>query len=307
LKIVLHATNDAEQWLEALASTLPEAQVDRWSATGAADADYAIVWKPPSTLLRGLERVKAIFNLGAGVDSIPDLAELRPEVPLVRLDDAGMAEQMSEYVCCAALSCYRELDAYADQQREALWRARPRQPKRDFVVGILGAGVLGTAVARALAGFGFPLRMWSRTGKQVAGVDSFAGMNELEPFLSVTRFLVCLLPLTAETENLLDRARLGCLPRGAFLVNVARGGLVVDRDLLALLDEAHLAGAMLDVFRDEPLPADNPFWHHRRVVLTPHVSAVTLVRESVEQIAAKIRRVEAGLPITGVIDRQRGY
>jgi glyoxylate/hydroxypyruvate reductase A len=132
-------------------------------------------------------------------------------------------------------------------------------------------------------------------------------MPDLDTFLSATRLLVCLLPLTRETEGLLDRARLSRLPRGADLVNVARGALVVDADLLDLLDAGHLASATLDVFRDEPLPREHRFWHHPRVVLTPHVSAVTLVEESVQQITGKIRRLEAGLPISGVVDRVRGY
>jgi glyoxylate/hydroxypyruvate reductase A len=175
------------------------------------------------------------------------------------------------------------------------------------MIGVLGAGVLGTAVAGALAAMHFPVRTWSRARKAVAGATSFAGMPELAEFLSAAHLLVCLLPLTRETEGLLDRERLSRLPRGAYLVNVARGALVVDADLLFLLDAGHLAGATLDVFRDEPLPREHRFWHHPRVALTPHVSAVTLVEESVQQIADKIRRLEAGLPISGVVERDRGY
>ena len=307
MKIVLYAGDDSPTWVRAFRRALPEAEIDLWSAAGAADADYGIVWKPPADVLPSFRRVKAIFNLGAGVDAIPHLAHVLPGVPVVRLDDAGMAEQMIEYVSHAALSCYRELDVYGAQQRAGLWRPRPRKSKREFVVGVLGAGVLGTAVAAALVTLGFPVRLWSRSHKDIAGVASFAGEPELAPFLAGTRCLVCLLPLTRETENLLDRERLALLPRSAYLVNVARGGLVVDADLLALLDEGHLAGAILDVFRDEPLPAEHPFWHHPRITVTPHVSAVTLVQESVDQVAAKIRRLDAGLPVGGVVDRDRGY
>jgi glyoxylate/hydroxypyruvate reductase A len=308
LKILFHtAGGDGAAWIDALRQALPEARIDRWPVASAPDADYALVWKPPPELVQGLQRVKAIFNLGAGVDSMPDPAALPRGVPLIRLDDAGMAEQMVEYVGHAVLRRYREFDAYADQQREALWRQRARLSKKAFAIGILGTGVLGTAVAGALARLGFPLRAWSRTRKSIAGVTSFAGPQELDAFLSATRVLVCLLPLTRETANLLDRARLARLPRGAYVVNVARGALVVDADLLALLDDGHLAGATLDVFRDEPLPPEHRFWHHPRVVLTPHVSAVTRVEESVAQIAGKIRRLEAGLPISGVVDREHGY
>ncbi len=293
--------------MAAFRRALPEAEIDPWSAALAAAADYAIVWRPPPGALPALERAKAIFNLGAGVDAIPDLAGIPSRIPLIRLDDAGMAEQMTEYVCHAALDCYREFGAYTEQQRQALWRARPRGAKGGFTIGLLGAGVLGSAVADALAALGFTVRAWSRTRKERTDIASFAGNDELAAFLAGTRFLVCLLPLTPDTRDLLDRARLSLLPRGAYLVNVARGAVVVDADLLSLLDEGHLAGAVLDVFRDEPLPPQHPFWHHPRVVVTPHVSAVTLIEESVAQIAGKIRRLEAGWPATGVVDRDRGY
>ena len=308
MRLLFHtAGTNAESWLGALRREFPDAHIDLWPSALAGDADYALVWKPPVDLLRALGRVEAVFNLGAGVDSVPDVSMLPRNALLVRLEDAGMAEQMAEYVCHAVLHRYREFDAYAEQQQSVEWRQRPRLPKSEFTVGILGLGVLGTVVALALAPFGFPLRAWSRTPKLLPGVATSAGGPELDDFLAGVRVLVCLLPLTSRTQGLLDSARLSRLPRGAYVVNVSRGGLVVDDDLLALLDNEHLAGATLDVFRDEPLPREHRFWHHPRVTLTPHVSAVTLVEESVAQIAAKIRCLEAGLPITGVVGRERGY
>lgn len=301
------AGGDAAAWLDALVRTLPHAHIEHWPSALAGAADYALVWKPPAQMLPALGRVKAVFNLGAGVDALPDLSSLPREVPLVRLTDAGMATQMGEYVCHAVLHRFREFDAYAEQQRQREWRPRPRLPKSEFCIGILGSGVLGAAVAGALASFGFPLRTWSRMPTHAHGVVTYSGLRELDEFLSGLRVLICLLPLTGETRNLLDRSRLSRLPRGAYVVNVSRGAIVDDDDLLALLDSDHLAGATLDVFRDEPLPPGHRFWHHPRVTLTPHVSAITLVEDSVAQIAAKIERLEAGLPIAGVVDRDRGY
>jgi glyoxylate/hydroxypyruvate reductase A len=162
-------------------------------------------------------------------------------------------------------------------------------------------------VAAALRPFGFPLAGFSRARKSIPGVESFASDAELPAFLGRARVLVCLLPSTPETRNLLDRSRLALLPRGAHVVNVARGEIVVDADLIELIDEGHLAGATLDVFRVEPLPAGHPFWHHARIVMTPHVSAATLVDASTAQIAARIRRLEQGEPVGGAIDRARGY
>lgn len=307
------ASNGAE-WLAALTRALPAARVhacshlpDEVKPAPLQGIDYALLWKPPPRLLRHLGSVKAIFNLGAGIDSLAGSEVLPAGVPVVRVEDAGMAEQMSEYVVHTVLRQYREFDSYAEAQRAGLWRPLARQDKRAFGVGILGIGVLGTAVAAALLPFGFPLAGWSRTRKSVEGVDSYAGSAELDAFLARCQVLVCLLPLTRETRGLLDRRALSKLPVGAHVINVARGALIVDDDLLALLEDGRLGGATLDVFHDEPLPAVHPFWHHPRVSITPHVSAVTLVEESVAQIAAKITRLEAGLPITGIVDREHDY
>jgi glyoxylate/hydroxypyruvate reductase A len=226
---------------------------------------------------------------------------------VIRLEDAGMATQMAEYVTLAVLCSYRESAAYAEQQRERRWQPRPRLPKAQFGVGILGFGVLGQAVAAALMPFGFPLCGWSGARKEVSGVRSFAGRSELFDFLATARVLVCFLPSTPATRDLLDRSALSRLPRGAHVVNVARGGIVVDDDLIELLDDGHLASATLDVFRDEPLPGDHPFWHHPRITVTPHVSAVTVVEDSIAQVVDKMQRLERGEAVTGVVDRDRGY
>lgn len=295
-----------EAWRDALSAALPEASIAVWPDVPAA-YDYALVWRPPAELFARARPARAIFNLGAGVDALLAVPTLPRGVPVIRLEDAGMAEQMAEYATLAALAAYREAHVYAEEQREAHWRPRPRLPKASFGVGLLGYGVLGRAIAAALAPFGFPVAGWSRTRKADAGVTSFAGAAELPAFLGRSRVLVCTLPSTPETSGLLDRARLSALPPGAHVVNLARGDIVVDADLVELLDAGHLAGATLDVFRTEPLPSDHPFWHHPRVVVTPHVSAVTLVDVSIAQVADKIRRLERGEAVTGVVDRERGY
>jgi glyoxylate/hydroxypyruvate reductase A len=307
------ASNGAE-WCAALAREFPAARVNVYAPSPAGDTpapprdiDYALLWKPPPPLLRQLGPVKAIFNLGAGIDALAGIDIVPAGVPVVRIEDGGMAEQMSEYVVHAVLRQYREFNAYAEAQRAGVWRPLARRDKRAFRVGILGIGVLGTAVAVALQPFGFPVAGWSRTRKTLAGVETYAGTVELDSFLARCRVLVCLLPLTRETRGLLDRRALSQLPVGSHVINVARGALIVDDDLLDLLDQGRLGGATLDVFHEEPLPASHPFWHHPRITMTPHVSAVTLVEESVAQIAAKIARLEAGLPITGIVDRERDY
>ncbi len=307
MRILLQMPGHAiEEWRAVLASLLPEADIAVWPAAPAIP-DYALVWKPPAELFLRVRPAKAIFNLGAGVDALLDVPTLPPDVPVIRLEDAGMAEQMREYVTLAVLGAYREADAYAAQQRAVHWEQRPRLRKAEFGIGLLGFGVLGQAIANGFLPLGFPLAGWSRTRKAVTGVQCYAGPVELPGFLARTRVLVCLLPRTPETCGLLDRATLARLPRGAHVINVARGEIIVDDDLVSLLDSGHLASATLDVFRFEPLPADHAFWHHPRVTLTPHTSAVTRVADSIAQITAKIRRLERGETVTGIVDRVHGY
>jgi glyoxylate/hydroxypyruvate reductase A len=307
MKILLQTPRDrAEQWRRALRAAFPEATIAVWPE-GMAEPDYALVWKPPAELFTRTRPQRAIFNLGAGVEALLSVPGLPKDVAVIRLETAGMAPQMAEYVTLAVLSAFREAREYAAQQRERLWRPRPPLEKREFGVGILGFGLLGQAVAQTLAGFAFPLSGWSATRKRVPGIDTFAGSDELPAFLATARVLVCLLPSTPDTRGLLNRATLGRLPRDAHLVNVARGSIVVEEDLVALLDEGHLAGATLDVFGEEPLPAGHPFWHHPKITVTPHTSAITVVQDSIAQIAAKIARLERGEMVTGIVDLVRGY
>jgi glyoxylate/hydroxypyruvate reductase A len=232
---------------------------------------------------------------------------LPASVALVRLEDAGMAEQMAEYAAYAVLRVFRDFPAYGDDQRAARWQPRARRDKSVFGVGVLGMGVLGRHVAATLRDLGFPVLGWSRDGRPTEGVTTFAGPAGLAAMLPRCRVAIVLLPRTPQTERLFDRETLAMLPEGAWLVNLARGALVVESDLLALLNEGHLGGAMLDVFGAEPLPADHPFWHHPRIEITPHVAGLTLVEPSVAQVAGKIRALERGLPIAGVVDRERRY
>lgn len=295
----------AEPWLQGLRAALPEALVSEWQP-GAPQADFAVVWAPPQQFLDEQPALKALFNIGAGVDALLKL-RLPPGAHVVRLDDAGMSVQMAEYVCHAVIRHFREFDGYEADVKAGQWSYRKPRNRQDFAVGVMGLGVLGERVARALRGFDFPVHGWSRTPKTLEGVVTHSGTAGFEGFLSASRVLVNLLPLTAATQDILNRDTLGKLKPGGYLINVARGAHLVEADLLALLDSGHLAGATLDVFRTEPLPAGHPFWTHPKVTVTPHTSARTLRDESIAQIAGKIRALEAGQPIAGVVDPVRDY
>ncbi|QNA87338.1 glyoxylate/hydroxypyruvate reductase A [Massilia sp. Dwa41.01b] len=295
-------------WAEDFARALPGAETVGWQEGDTLGAcDYAVLWSPSPNLLPQLAGLKAIFLMGAGADAVLKFGDALPAVPIVRLGDAGMAMQMAEYVTWALLRYFRRFDEYEEQRRHGLWSPLPVYRKEDFTVGVMGIGKLGLPVVEALRAFGFPVRVWSRTPKEVTGVACYAGLDALDDFLRGTRVLVSLLPLTSETNNLLDRRRLATLPQGAYLINVARGAQVAEPDLLALIRAKHIAGATLDVFRNEPLPAQHPFWDEPRITITPHISAVTLREEAVLQIVDKIAAFEAGRPVADIVDRALGY
>ncbi|MDB5873562.1 MAG: D-3-phosphoglycerate dehydrogenase (phosphoglycerate dehydrogenase)-like protein [Ramlibacter sp.] len=295
----------AAPWVDELRAALPRASIDEWQP-GSPQADYGVVWAPPQQFLDEQPGLKGIFNIGAGVDALMKL-RLPADAIVVRIDDGGMAVQMAEFVCHALIRHFRELDGYADDIRNRKWSYRKPRSRADFPVGIMGLGVLGERVARAVDHFDFPVLGWSRTAKELPGVRGFAGQDQFDAFLAATKVLVCLLPLTPETQGIMNARSLERLMPGGYVINVARGGHLVDEDLIALLDNGHLAGATLDVFRTEPLPAEHPFWKHPRITVTPHTSARTLREETIAQIAGKILAFQRGEPIAGVVDRKRGY
>jgi glyoxylate/hydroxypyruvate reductase len=295
----------AAPWLEGLRAALPGASVEEWHP-GALRADHAVVWAPPQQFLDEQFALKGIFNIGAGVDALLKL-KLPPRAQIVRIDDGGMAVQMAEFVCHAVIRYFRELDGYEADTRQGKWSFRRPRRRGDFPVGIMGLGVLGQRVARSIAQFDFPVVGWSRTAKDLPEVRCFAGDAQFDAFLAATRILVCLLPLTPQTQDIMNAANLSRLPPGGYVINVARGAHLVEADLMALLDNGHLAGAALDVFRTEPLPPEHPFWRHPKITVTPHTSARTLREESIAQIVGKILALERAEPVAGVVDPVKGY
>lgn len=299
-----------EPWLRDLRQLLPDAAVTVWTG-GRPDesqqADYAIVWTPPDGFYASHPHLKALFNLGAGVDGLMRAAALPSNLPVIRVEDAGMAQLMAEYVVQAAVRHARELDLIEADSRQGRWAPRKPTDRDDYPVGVMGAGALGLPVAEALAAHGFAVSIWARSPKVVDGMRAFAGAPQLDAFLAATRILVCVLPLTPDTENILNRDTLGRLMPHACVINVARGRHLVDEDLLELMAEGRIAAATLDVFRDEPLPSDHRFWKEPRITITPHCSALTQRKATLAQIAQKIATLERGEPVSGVVDRERGY
>jgi glyoxylate/hydroxypyruvate reductase len=296
---------DPAPWVQGLQRAMPHAAVFAW-APGRAQADHAIVWAPPQRFIDEQPGLQTLFNIGAGVDALLRL-QLPPGLKVVRLDDAGMAVQMAEYVCHAVIRHFREFDGYEADTQAGQWSYRKPRRRADFAVGVMGLGVLGERVAKALQVFDFPVNGYSHSPKDLPGILCFSGAQGLPEFLAATRVLVNLLPLTPETENILNHSTLSQLQQGAHVINVARGKHLVDEDLLALIDSGHVASAKLDVFRTEPLPPDHPFWHHPKITVTPHTSARTLREESIAQIVGKIQTLQRGESVKGVVEVLRGY
>ena len=314
MKITLAAgTMSPERWRDALARAVAaaglDADVQLWNGRPIG-ARYAVVWMPPEELFAAETQLRAVFNLGAGVDALLARGVVPARLPIVRLVDAGMATRIAEYTCFAIARITRGLDRFAPFPNGLQdWNAS--RPREEVVrVGVLGLGAMGSAIVEAVARFGYPVAGWSRAPRRIADVETFAGAAELDAFLARTDVLVDALPLTPQTQDLLDGRFFGKMPRGGHVINVGRGGTIVDEDLLAALDEGHLASATLDVFRVEPLPAGHPFWSHPKVTVTPHLAAPTPYGPAAEQIAAGLRQLESGIPardLAGYVDRSAGY
>ena len=301
--------DDPRDWVPALQAEVSGLDVRVWPELGdPADILYALAWNPKPGLLASLPNLKAIFSLGAGVDGILADNTLPRGVPLVRMVDDSLTEGMVEYVVLQVLDWHRQGALYRGQQRKALWRPRRQKLARERGVGVMGLGTLGQAVALGLAALDFDVAGWSRSEKTIDGITCFHGSGQgFGHFLARSEILVCLLPLTAETTGILGGKTFARLPKGAYLVNAARGAHLNETDLLAALGSGQLSGAALDVFADEPLARGHPFWRDPRITITPHVASVTHARTAAKSVAANIRRVEAGEALENLVDLDRGY
>ena len=270
--------------------------------------DYVVGWKPPAELFARQPGLKAVINYGAGVDAILAMHAVPAHMPIVRLEDAGMAQQMAEYAIYGVIYHQRHMHVYHAQQRAIRWQQHEdRGNVQRPTVGVMGLGEMGGTVATKLAAFGYSVRGWSRSKREIENVLTFAGHDSLPTFLSGCDVLVSALPLTESTKGILNAVSLAQLPRGAFLVNAGRGGHLVDADIVAALASGQLGGALLDVFNEEPLPRGHPFWTHPRVIVTPHIAATTPIKDACAQIVAKISAMDRGEAVSGIVDPNVGY
>ncbi len=294
-------------WRDTVSRALPQVDFRCWPDVGnPADIEHLVAWTVPDELIASLPNLKTLFSIGAGVDQL-DLNRLPPDLRIVRMIEPGITDTMADYVAMAVLALHRDLPFHIAGQRAGRWSWRDVPPARERRVGVMGLGELGRAALAALAPHAFQLAGWSRSPRTIDGVDCFADDAGLAPFLARSEILVCLLPLTGDTRHILNRVTFATMPRGARLVNVARGGHLVQGDLLEALGNGQLSAAILDVADPEPLPAEHPFFTHPAILLTPHVAGITRTDSAVHALIDNLRRVIAGTSLVGEVDRRRGY
>ena len=295
------------EWQVMMARKAPDLPFYVWPDTGRATAvRYLAVWEPPDAMISRFPNAEIVFSVGAGVDQF-DLSALPAHIPLVRMIEPGIAHSMVEYVLMAVLALHRDLPAYIKDKSLRQWNQIRVLPASKRRVGVMGLGRLGEAVCRTLLDFGFPVSGWSRSARALEHVICYQGEASLPAFLSGCDLLICLLPLTPETSGILNAGLFAHLPAGAGLINVARGKHLVQQDLLKALETGQISAAVLDVTDPEPLPPDHPFWSHPQIMLTPHIASMTRPETAVDFVLETIRRHHAGLPLEGLVDRQRGY
>lgn len=297
-----------EPWIEALNHHAPDLEVRCYPDLGdTSEITYALAWKPPAGLLKSLPNLKVVFSLGAGIDHLASDPELPKDRPVVRMIEPGLTYGMTDYVVMSVLAHHRRLVEFLALQRERRWEMLFVPLSSDRRVGIMGLGELGGHAAQALVGLGFDVAGWSRGPKELSGVTCYHGPDGLGAFLARSEILVCLLPMTERTQGILCAETFAQLPRGAALVNPGRGKHLVETDLIPALDSGQLSGASLDVFETEPLPEDHPFWSDSRILITPHIAAITMPMTGSKAVIDNIQRYESGQNLENVVDFSRGY
>ena len=306
--VIIRQDGKIEEWKVALKSKAPEVKFYSYLEEHPKDEiEVAMVWKHPPGIFREYPSLKYIASFGAGVDFLFEDLKLDSNIPITSVVDQVLASDMSEFVIGAILSFLKNLHIYRTEQALKVWNPGPYKRIDDVTVGIMGLGALGLRLVNDLKSLNFNILGWSNSTKNINEITSYHGEEERHEFLSRSNILVCLLPLTDLTRGILNIELFTALPKGAYLINVARGGHLVDQDLVEMLDNDHLSGACLDVFHEEPLPKTHPFWDHPKIFMTPHIASVSDVEAVVPQLLENYYRFKKGLPLLNEVSTIRGY
>lgn len=303
--VIISPERDPKKWVEAVQEQEPGIPIAVYpNVEHPEEIDYAITWKHPRGIFKKYPNLKVIASMGAGVDHITSDPEISKDLIVTKIVDDQLSKDMSSFVLSLVMDKIRNISHH---HMARSWEPQFYKQAEDEQIGIMGLGILGKAVAEKLINNDFKVSGWAKTKKHIPGVHSYHGEKELNAFLKQTTLLVCLLPLTAETENILNKELFELLPKGAFVINVARGEHLVEHDLLEMIDKQHLSGASLDVFRNEPLPLEHPFWNHPKVYVTPHIASVTDPKKVVGQLLENYKRMRANLPLKNKVVLEKGY
>lgn len=306
--VYLGDTEETREWINLLAVLLPEFEIRDFDDPGdVTTVDYAVVWAPPQGGIARFPNLKAVVSIGAGVDHVLRDPDLPTHLPILRTTGSAMVQRLREYVALHVLTHHRELAITDANQTQAQWKQIVTPLAKHRKVGIMGLGNIARVCAQTIAGLGFDTAGWSRTGGSMEGVTIFAGGEGLPAFLARTEILICLLPLTPETQNILNASVFAQLPKGSRLINVGRGGHLVEDDLLEALEAGQVGSATLDVFRTEPLPTDHLFWRHPKIRVTPHIASMIDAETGASVIAENIRSFEATGTSEAIADPVKGY
>ena len=297
----------AQAWRDNFADQLPDLEIRIFpEANDLEDIEYLAFIRPDFDIIPPLPNLKAMFSRSAGVEAFIDHPNL-PKVPLGKIEPSGGDPMMTEYTVMHVLRLHRDMPGYAAAQANREWLRKPIVRPEQRRVGFLGLGLMAKAPALVLKSLGFNVSAWVRSPRQDEEIPIFHGADQLEPFLKQTDIAVCLLPLTKETEGILCARTFAMMPKGAMVINIGRGGHVVDADLIAALDSGQLSYAALDALKPEPLPLESPLWTHPKVTVMPHVARRPTVAQLVTEIGANIRSIEAGGGLLQQIDKATGY
>jgi len=306
--LIVFENKDPHPWKKIIGEKLPHAVVEIYpDVKNKSTVDFAICWKPKNNVLAQFTNLKVAQSAGAAIDHIINTQSIDDHITLTRIVDEQLSSDMWEFLLSAVLIQTKNISLYADQQKNNTWKQHEYKTISDITISILGLGEIGGFVAENFAKMGFKVNGWSNSRKKIRDVESYAGKDELDVFLTASDFLINLLPLTNKTEGIIDKEMLKKLPKGSFFINVGRGEHVIEQDLLELLDESHLAGALLDVFREEPLPANHPFWQHSKIQVTPHIASTTSILSVVNQIAENYERFTKNEKLLNTVSLKKGY
>jgi glyoxylate/hydroxypyruvate reductase len=306
--VIISRKSNQKEWVKALKDLDPDLKVGIYPHDENRDeVDFALAWQPEKGVFKHYPKLKWIASTGAGVDHILRDPDLLTDIVVTRVVDSKLTEDMTAYLVAQVMCQIRDVSSYKFLQAGKEWQPKKYPDKSKTTIGIMGFGELGKDAAIKFSQLGFKVRGWANSPKSIDGIEVFVGQVEMNDFLSETDFLICLLPLTSATVNILNRETFGQLPKGAFVINVARGEHLVEDDLLACLDDDHLAGACLDVFREEPLPRNHRFWSHPKVTITPHIASITSPASVAPQIVENIKRLSEGVELKNVVSRSKGY